>query len=347
MVQAPSTSSSSVMPTSLSAYPYYDVTTHIGTCFGDAEKTQLSSLLKDENKVRDLATLVSQRGVVFFRNQDINVHELKQLGLDMGRLSWDTFAQRLPEGYSGEKTSRLHIHPISEDVPELGKDISVISSTEGIARAGDHMSKRASAGWHSDITFERVPSDYAILKMHTLPPVGGDTLWASAYEAYDRLSPAFQTFLEGLEAVHNADFFNRYAKVRGTPIQDPRGAPENYGEDLTAVHPVIRTNPVTGFKGLYVNRTFTKRILGLTPDESDSILDYLFRHITENHDLQVRFRWEINDVALWDNRSTFHTATNDYGVTALRQGNRVVSLGERPFLDPASKSRREALGIHD
>ncbi|EEB96797.1 hypothetical protein MPER_04001, partial [Moniliophthora perniciosa FA553] len=167
--------------------------------------------------------------------------------------------------------------------------------------------------------------------------------WASGYEAYDRLSPAFQRFLEGLTAVHNADFFNVYAQTHGLKIQDPRGSPENTGSNLTAVHPVIRTNPVTGFKSLFVNKTFTKRILELTPDESDDVLDYLAKHISENHDLQVRFKWQKNDVAIWDNRVTFHTATNDY--EGHRQGNRVVSIGEKPYFDPDSKSRRVALGM--
>lgn len=99
---------------------------------------------------------------------------------------------------------------------------------------------------------------------------------------------------------------------------------------------------MTGFKTLFVNRGFTKRIVELEEDESDSVLEYLFRHIADNHDMQVRFKWEKDNVAIWDNRSTFHTATNDYG-DAARQGNRVVSLGERPYFDPASKSRREFL----
>ena len=73
--------------------------------------------------------------------------------------------------------------------------------------------------------------------------------------------------------------------------------------------PVVRTNPVTGYKSLFVNKGFTTRILELHPEESDLLLDYLFRHISENHDLQVRYKWSANDVAIWDNRSTFHTAT--------------------------------------
>ena len=130
--------------------------------------------------------------------------------------------------------------------------------------------------------------------------------------------------------------------------------------------PVIRTHPVTGFKTLFVNKSFTTRINDLAPDESEALLDYLFRHVSENHDLQVRYKWGLNDVAIWDNRSTFHTATyvclsyfhqrgavllsatyayyrNDY--SAHRQGNRVVGIGEKPFLDPASKSRRAELKL--
>ncbi|KAG7085533.1 hypothetical protein E1B28_003091 [Marasmius oreades] len=333
MVAAPPTTafSSSHHTGSLDVYSHYDCTTHIGTQFTDV---QLSLLLKDLNSdvlIKDLATLVSQRGVVFFSNQDLTVGQQRELGERLGRLSGK------PE------TSGLHRHPISEDTPELAADISVISSMGGIARAGDHKSTRASRGWHSDITFEKVPSDYAILKMCTIPETGGDTLWASGYEAYDRLSPAFQKFLEGLTAVHNADFFNEYAIKAGLKIQNPRGSPENSGTDLTAIHPVIRTHPVTGYKTLFVNRTFTKSIVELSPDESDNVLEYLFDHVAENHDLQVRYKWNKNDVAIWDNRATFHTATHDYD--ADRQGNRVVSLGERPYFDPKSNSRRAALGV--
>ncbi|GBE89165.1 Putative alpha-ketoglutarate-dependent sulfonate [Sparassis crispa] len=318
---------------SLSEFDSYDLTTHIGTRFPD-KAVQLSHLLAAPNAdeyIKDLAILVAHRGVVFFTNQDITVEQQKLLGSRLGELT------------GKPKTSKLHKHPITEGTSELGTEISVISSQGGIARANLWKGRLASSGWHADITFERVPSDYAILKIHTLPKVGGDTLWASGYEAYDRLSPAYQKFLEGLTAVHNADFFVEIAKASGIPVQDPRGSPDNTGSDLTAVHPVIRTNPVTGYKALFVNKGFTKRIVELTPEESDNVLEYLFRHIAENHDFQVRYRWQQNDVAIWDNRSNFHTATFDY--EGKREGNRVVSLGERPFFDPSSKSRREALQI--
>lgn len=192
------------------------------------------------------------------------------------------------------------------------------------------------------ITFERVPSDYAMLKIHTLPPTGGDTMWASCYEAYDRLSPAMAQMLEGLTATHNASFFHDEARRLGNPLRAGiRGSPLNYGPELESVHPVVRTNPVTGWKGLFVNKAFTKRINGVTRDESDLLLAYIYSLVTENHDLCVRFRWEKNSMAIWDNRSTWHCATYDYD--EARAGDRVCSLGERPFFDPASKSRKAEL----
>ncbi|KAF7329155.1 Taurine catabolism dioxygenase [Mycena kentingensis (nom. inval.)] len=341
MVAAPASPPTKPAPNaplgSLAQYESYDVTPHIGTRFPSAESTQLSRLLTQPNSdelIKDLATLVSHRGVVFFSNQDITLEQQKELGRRMGRLAGN------PE------SSGLHVHPISEDTPEIAKDVSVISSEGGIARTGYKRNARAANGWHTDITFEPVPSDYAILKMHTLPPVGGDTLWASAYEAYDKLSPAYQKFLEGLTALHDGGGFREHADRLGLKINEPRGSPENVGRHLTAIHPVIRTHPVTGYKALYVNRSFTKRIVELNEEESDDILRYLTRHIAEGHDMQVRFTWRLNDIAIWDNRCTFHTATNDYE-HALRQGNRVISIGEKPYLDPASLSRRKALGLDE
>jgi len=174
------------------------------------------------------------------------------------------------------------------------------------------------------ITYEAVPSDYAILQIHTVPESGGgDTLWASAYEAYDRLSEHYKKFLEGLTAVHDGTLFKKVMESRGQKVRAERGAPENYGEDnLVNIHPLIRTNPVTGWKGLFIasspgyvyfvynaNRRVTNRIVELTKDESDQVLKYLFTLIAQNHDLQVRFKWNKNDVAIWDNRSSYHTFT--------------------------------------
>jgi alpha-ketoglutarate-dependent taurine dioxygenase len=282
---------------------------------------------------------VSERGVVFFRNQDLNVDDQTILGTKLGELS------------GKPSSSTLHIHPTTEDTSLKGDQISIISSErQGGYTRGDR-SLIASVGWHADITFEPVPSDYAILKVHTAPTAGGDTLWASGYEVYSRLSPALREFLEGKEALHEAKFFQAVTKFNNHELRtSERGHPDNKGDHLSAVHPVIRVNPVTGWKSVFVNKNFTRRILGVTKDESDLLLDYINRLTSENHDLQVRFHWSNKnepgrgDIAIWDNRSNFHTATFDYG-KELRVGDRVVSIGEKPYYDPKGKERRAALGL--
>jgi alpha-ketoglutarate-dependent taurine dioxygenase len=110
--------------------------------------------------------------------------------------------------------------------------------------------------------------------------VSGDTLWASAYEAYDRLSPAYKKFLDGLTATHKGTNFIEIASRTGAIFRENRGSPENVGQSLETVHPVVRTNPVTGWKGLFVNKGFTKKINELTVDESEFTLNYLFDHIS-------------------------------------------------------------------
>ncbi|WVQ92502.1 hypothetical protein IAS59_006313 [Cryptococcus gattii] len=324
---------------SLDKWKSLEVTPFIGQEFGsDIQLSQIVNAPNADELIKDLAVLISQRGVVFFRAQDINVDDQKTLGKRLGELS----------GKPGDST--LHIHPTTEISSSKGDQISIITSERQSRNIGD-PSRLASQLWHSDITFEPVPSDYAILKVHTAPPSGGDTIWASAYEAYSRLSPDFAKFLEGKEAFHEATFFSKAAEQYGIELRTgQRGSPLNDGPSLSAIHPVIRVNPVTGWKGLFVNHGFTRRILGITKDESDFILDYLFKVTQNNHDLQVRFKWGVNyptgiaDVAIWDNRSTSHSATYDYE-KQLRVGDRVVSIGERPYFDPLATTRRETLGL--
>ncbi|KAI1069324.1 hypothetical protein LB507_008790 [Fusarium sp. FIESC RH6] len=308
---------------SLDNYSQFDVTPVIGREFNGL---QIRDLLKwDDIHIRDLAVTISQRGVVFLKDQDVTPNEMKD------------FMLRLTDLAGCPSTSGLHVHPLTEAGSELGDQISVISSEKqkkggGLTHQLSDVSRFASAGWHSDITFEKVPSDYAMLKIHTLPATGGDTLWASGYEVYDKLSDPMKKFLEGLTATHDASFFHDEARRLGNPLRtDIRGSLLNQGENLTAVHPLIRTNPVTGWKSVFVNKGFTKRINGLSRDESDILLAYLFNLVTQNHDAQVRYRWSKNDCAIWDNRSTFHCATYDYD--SSRSGDRVASLGEAPYLD--------------
>jgi alpha-ketoglutarate-dependent taurine dioxygenase len=151
----------------------------------------------------------------------------------------------------------------------------------------------------NSMTFEHVPSDYAILKMRVVPSSGGDTLWASGYETYDRLSRPYQKFLEGLTATHDNPAFQASSQRLGFAIHPgPRGAPENVGTDLIASHPIIRTNPATGWKSLYSVLKQVHKINELSEQESVEVLAYLARLVSENHDLQVRMKWGKDDVAI-------------------------------------------------
>ncbi|KAL4912435.1 hypothetical protein BDW62DRAFT_216318 [Aspergillus aurantiobrunneus] len=299
---------------SLNAYERRDLTPVIGSEYQGLQVAHILQSPNHEHLIHDLAVTISTRGVVFLRNQDVTPQQMQEFAMELTRLAG------CPE------SSGLHVHPLTEEGSELGDQISVISSEKqkkggGLTHQLSDVSRFASAGWHTDISFERVPSDYAMLKIHTLPESGGDTLWASGYEIYDRLSPEMASFLERLTATHDASFFHDEARRLGNPLRKgPRGSPLNHGDELVAVHPVIRTNPVTGWKSVYVNKGFTKRINGVTRDESDVLLQYLFNLVTQNHDAQVRFKWRKNDLAIWDNRATWHCATYDYAET--RTGDR-------------------------
>ncbi|KAF2716404.1 taurine catabolism dioxygenase [Polychaeton citri CBS 116435] len=340
-VSSPASKRESYTPLSLKGaldhYKSFDVTPVIGREFPDANLKEWLEAPNSDDLIRDLAITISRRGVVFFTKQDDLDNELqKKLIQKIGELS-------------GKPTSsKLHIHPISNSGRRLGgkdDEISVISSEQAKQLYARFQDKKQSSkeGWHSDITFEPVPSDYAILRLTELPETGGDTLWASGYDIYDRISPAYQKFLESLTATYAQPIFEESAKKNGFELYSAeRGSPENVGSDLKAIHPVVRTNPVTGWKSIFSVGHHTKRINEITEAESDHLLKWFVQLITENHDLQVRYRWQNeNDVAIWDNRSAYHTATYDYD--GARTGQRAVSLGERPYLDSQSTGRQEAL----
>ncbi|KAI1841420.1 hypothetical protein JX265_001512 [Neoarthrinium moseri] len=328
----------------LDQFESFDVTPTIGKEFANVDLAEWLRAPNSDELLRDLAITVSQRGVVFFRKQDNITNDLQK-----------ELVQRLGELSGKPATSKLHIHPVSNSsregaVPD--DEISLISSklqkkiyANQFLRYNKDQSQKKQ--WHSDITFEPVPSDYALLRLTELPKTGGDTLWASGYELYDRISKPLRGFLDSLTAFYAQPGFKDAADHNGFKLYaSERGAPENVGEILEAIHPVIRTNPVTGWKSVFAVGHHVQRIHGLTDEESRHFLDWFVQLIVENHDLQVRNRWQnVNDLAIWDNRSVYHAATPDYIHLNLgeRSGSRSVSLGEKPYFDPQSVSRREAL----
>lgn len=161
--------------------------------------------------------------------------------------------------------------------------------------------------WHSDITFQREPSVMAILHMVKCPAAGGDTMWSNMYRAYDELSAPLRDLCEGLTAVHDAA---------------PHLRPEQ-----TAIHPVVRTHPVTGRKSLFVNEHFTRRIVELSFEESQVLLGHLTRWVT-NPRFTMRYHWTAGTIAMWDNRCTQHFVINDFSEERIIQ--RVTIMGDKP-----------------
>ncbi|ORY12885.1 taurine dioxygenase family protein [Clohesyomyces aquaticus] len=334
----------------LDRFGFEDVTPVIGREFPTLNIVDdiLNAGDKDD-LIRELAVTISRRGVVFFRKQDNLTDQLqKELIHRLGQLT------------GKPSSSTLHIHPILNGTSEFGaadNEISTISSEarKKIFKHNLQADKRKydAAQWHSDIQFEPAPADYTSLRLVQLPkdkngvPVGGDTLWASGYEIYDRFSKPYQKFLESLTATFSGEGFLQAAAANPEKVkiyEGPRGSVANIGRELTSVHPVVRTNPVTGWKSVFALGPFPKRINELHADESEELLAKLKAIITTNHDLQVRLKWrKENDLAIWDNRSVFHTATFDYDTIGERSGNRAVGIGEIPFFDVNSKSRSEEL----
>jgi taurine dioxygenase len=189
-----------------------------------------------------------------------------------------------------------------------------------VIKADEKSKHVAGEEWHSDVSCDQEPPMGSILYLTEVPPEGGDTLFASMYAAYEKLSPPIRTLVEGLTAIHD-----------GEPVYRGRfGWTDARGKEFPrAEHPVVRTHPVTGRKALFVNPNFTTSIKGLSRLESDALLQMLYRHC-ETPEFQCRFRWQPNSVAFWDNRCALHHAMWDY-YPQRRHGYRVTIKSDRPF----------------
>ena len=236
---------------------------------------------------------LNRHHVIFFRDQELSPAQQADFARQFGVVT---------EG-----------HPV---IPALEANAEVL--------AIDSREDRAS-WWHTDVTFLDTPPFGSILYMLEAPAVGGDTMWASLQDAYDRLADPIRQLCDQLLAIHYDPWF--------AATVDERGGYQWNGEWherlLPALHPVVRTHPENGRNGLFVNQQFTQTILGLSKNESAAILDMLYRHC-QQPELTCRFRWEPGSVAFWDNRATLHYALDDYGQTP-RFAHRVTLRGDRPF----------------
>ncbi len=180
--------------------------------------------------------------------------------------------------------------------------------------------------WHSDTTYQNKPPMGTMLYAIEVPEYGGDTEFSNQYLAYESLSEGMKIFLDGLQAV-NISGKGRVAKTRSDIMKHSSVGLK--GDELEAIHPVVRTHPETNRKSLYVNEAHTTKFVGMTEEESMPILEFLFKHQVKS-EFTCRFKWKKGSVAIWDNRCTMHYPINDY-YGHRRLMHRITFEGDKPF----------------
>ena len=181
-------------------------------------------------------------------------------------------------------------------------------------------SKYTGRQWHSDMSFTLVPSLGSLLRCVNAPPVGGDTLFANMYVAYDALSDGMKKLLEGLHGIH----LSGTRKIANDNTGVTR-AVEQKRLNPPVAQPVLRVHPETGRKALYIGEK-VGRFDNMTAEESRPLIDYLCRHATRP-EFVYRHNWRENDIVVWDNRCTMHCALGDFDETKLRHLERTTVLG--------------------
>jgi taurine dioxygenase len=233
-----------------------------------------------QEDAREVRGALAEHGVIFLRDQRITPEQHIAFARQIAPININRFFKAV----SG--------HP---EIAEVRKEPAQTTNIGG--------------GWHTDHSYDQIPALGSILLAREVPPRGGDTLFAAMWLAYESLSDGLKRTLSGLKAVHSS------RHVFGPKAQYTKGMGERIGnaEAATqdAVHPVVVRHPESGRKVLYVNRAFTTHFEGWTPEESKPLLDYLYAH-GARPEFQTRFQWKDGSIAIWDNRSTWHFAVNDY-----------------------------------
>lgn len=198
---------------------------------------------------------------------------------------------------------------------ENSANVLPLDATEGRANS-----------WHTDVTFVDRPPAFSVLRAVTVPPYGGDTVWANTVAAYEELDPVLRELAESLWAVHTN--VHDYADRRRKATDAERKRHEKFiSTQYSTEHPVVRVHPETGERALVLGH-FVERFLNQGRGDSTRLFDLLQSHVTRLENT-VRWRWSPGDVAIWDNRATQHYAVDDYGDTP-RKVHRVTVAGDVP-----------------
>ena len=251
------------------------------------------------------------KGIQLSEFSEDDITSLKQLAAERGIVvvrdqKMDVFAQ----AEFGRRLGKIMDSPVKK--PDMPEGVILI-------QAGPKSKNVAGNAWHSDVSSEAVPPGLSMLRMEVVPPSGGDTLFADMYQAFEALSPTMQDFLKQLYAQHDPK--GHYLYLSGA---------KKLEELPSAIHPVVRTHPLTGRHALFVNSGFVGKIVGLNALESDRLLAMLYDHIAYSVSIQCRVSWAPNTVVFWDNRVVQHHAAFDY-FPAVRRGYRVTVVGDAPY----------------
>ena len=251
----------------------------------------------DEN-FKKINNLLLEHKVIFFRNQPLTSKQHIALA---------------------EKFGPLEIHAYVKGLKDHPEIVRIIKAEDEKNQWGEN--------WHSDVSYNFKPTKAVILKSVKIPPVGGDTCFSNMELAWETLDEKIKEKIKDKKAIHSS--------LGGAFFTDEYEAMESNGNhaEYTNEHPIVRTHPETGKKILYVNWTYTKKIIGLEKKESDQILEQIFVH-QARLDLTCRFRWTENAVAIWDNRSVQHYAISDFfpgrSLGYERIMDRIAIEGDRP-----------------
>jgi len=263
-----------------------------------AEITGISLKDTSTKNFKIINNLLLEHKVIFFRDQNITQEEQLALASHFGPIERHAYVKGL------------------EKYPEI---VRIIKKQNEKNQWGEN--------WHSDVSYNVKPTKAVILRSIKIPPVGGDTMFANMELAWETLDENIKKKIKDKKAIHSS--------LGGAFFTEKYKAMESNGNhaEYTNEHPIVRTHPETGKKILFVNWTYTKKIIGLEKKESDKILEKIYQH-QARLDLTCRFRWTENAVAIWDNRSVQHYAISDFfpgrGLGYERIMDRIAIEGDRP-----------------
>ena len=279
------------------AYDQFELEPLTGALGAEITGLDVVSRLDDELVAEALRLALSRHLVLVFRNQEMDKQHLRRFGQIFGQLHANPVVKK---------------HADSPDVMLVKQE-----ADEKYNFAGN---------WHSDVTWDKKPCGESVLYALDVPPWGGDTHFANTALAFETLSDELKSMLSGLKAVHELESSQREFAAKKQADAD---LPAEIAQRYVAEHPVVRRHPVTGANTLFVNEQFTTRFVGMTEEESRSLLETLYRHQIRP-DFTCRIRWKKGTLALWDNRTTIHYASNDYP-NIRRVMMRVSTVGEEPL----------------